>query len=155
MVETYKEKKEKAKSFWEYKVEEVTRGTEWHFFVGNSVLIRRIPYNFEVIYRKHPVSFYYGSLRSAVKHAIQCMEEQKIKNIHEIEEVLKVLGRVEKKVDEVLPDIKASIEEYKEPETIGRERKGVEKYYCTVCERNHLVNTRFGKQHIKFKQEIK
>ena len=139
---------------WSNKLKELKKEGGWHFFIGKSILIRKIPYNFEVVSQESCISYYYHTLVTAVGKAISIAVEEKIRDAHDAPAILVRLKKIDKLVEETIKDIKASVpKKFDNP----RSFKSMEgKYFCSKCARNHDASKAKGKSHIKFavKEEV-
>jgi hypothetical protein len=80
--------------------------TTFSCLVDNKVLIRRVPLNYEVRDKDHvDTPHFYSTLRNAVKAAMECLLVKKLKRHDKLEEIIKAIDRLHKKVDDVIPDI--------------------------------------------------
>jgi len=153
---TVKNKETQMNVFWENKVDETKREGAWHFFIGKNILIRKIPYNYEFIAKETCISCYYNTLQGAVKKAVDHLAARRMQGSDTVEALLASLQRLEKKVEEILPEIKKSIDAYEETnEEITVSKMDAERYFCTVCSRNHIQSTAIGQRHLKFKDVTK
>ena len=151
------DEKKTSKSFWQYKVDEAKEGQGWYFLIGDSILIRRIPYNFEVTTKKHSYCNYYGALEEAVSFAIQCLIEKKAARSHTAEELLELIKGIRKEIIDICKEVPKSVYAQLDakPTVISTEDHpdGVDtdgKYFCTECNRKHKLHSGFGQRHIKF-----
>lgn len=147
------------RGFWAIKLAEAKKGG-YYFVVDNRVLIRRIPLNYEVVTKESGVAFYYPTFKRALKYAVDYLAGRRLQRNSTVEKLLESILRLEKKIDNILPDVIKSLEEYEErkemfedaDQPVQRGRKGP-RYYCTKCGRNHLLNHALGQSHLKYKGE--